>query len=174
MRLSEFCDRMDAYETAVPLDKLTEWLEELEVDWTDLPGAIVYSDAGYQRNLVAEGDAYQVLALCWKAGQGSPIHDHRGSACGVKVLTGQATETAFLRDAFGVVCEMKRATLNQGQVCGSYDDDIHELANLAPDGAPLVTIHVYTPPLLVMGVYERGSGEVVDWTVSPHGSASPK
>ena len=41
--------------------------------------------------------------LCWRNGQRSPIHNHRGSNCGVKVLRGVATETTFARAANGMI-----------------------------------------------------------------------
>ena len=33
------------------------------------------------------------------------------------------------------------------------DDDIHQVSNLQADNADLITLHIYTPPLLRMGVY---------------------
>ena len=47
-----------------------------------------------------------------------------------------------------------------GQVCGSYDTDIHEVSNRQPDGRPLITLHIYTPPLHAMGKYTRDSTKV--------------
>lgn len=31
--------------------------------------------------------------------------------------------------------------------------DIHQVSNLQPNDAELVTLHVYSPPLFVMGTY---------------------
>jgi cysteine dioxygenase len=91
--------------------------------------------------------------LCWRAGQRSPIHDHRGSSCGVKVIKGVATETFFDRTPHGHVYATGSRALNQGAVCGSQDDDLHQMSNLQAPGQDLITLHIYSPPLIVMGLY---------------------
>ncbi|MBK8271190.1 MAG: hypothetical protein IPK83_23895 [Planctomycetes bacterium] len=55
--------------------------------------------------------------------------------------------------------------LREGQVCGSQDADIHQISNLQPGSADLVTLHVYSPPLMVMGTYsllDQSVGEFAD------------
>ena len=52
--------------------------------------------------------------------------------------------------------------LAPGSVLASEDIDIHQVSNLQDGGAELVTLHVYSPPLLVMGTYsltDRTRGE---------------
>ena len=36
---------------------------------------------------------------------------------------------------------------------GSEDEDLHQISNLQADAAELVTLHVYSPPLIMMGTY---------------------
>jgi cysteine dioxygenase len=43
--------------------------------------------------------------------------------------------------------------LAEGEVCGTQDDDLHQVSNLQAGDADLVTLHVYTPPLVFMGTY---------------------
>jgi hypothetical protein len=43
--------------------------------------------------------------------------------------------------------------LSPGSVMGSEDTDIHQVSNLQLGDADLVTLHVYSPPLLWMGTY---------------------
>ena len=40
----------------------------------------------YTRNLVASSDQFDLLLLCWNPGKQSPIHDHSGSHCHMKVI----------------------------------------------------------------------------------------
>jgi hypothetical protein len=40
-----------------------------------------------------------------------------------------------------------------GSVVASQDSDLHQVSNLQPGMADLVTLHVYTPPLELMGTY---------------------
>ena len=109
------------------------------------------------------GTGYQALILCWRKGQRSPIHDHTGSSCGVRVLEGTATETSFAQTPDGYVYATGSRELPPGAVCGSQDADIHQVSNLQPGDADLITLHVYSPPLLHMGMYSLTDTEVVDF-----------
>ncbi|MDH3591310.1 MAG: cysteine dioxygenase family protein [Planctomycetota bacterium] len=164
MTLDGFVDALEGYRGVVPIVELTALLERLEVTAGDVAHAMRFGDHEYRRTLLTAGDAYELLVGCWKSGQRSPIHDHRGSSCGVKVLQGRATEVTFSRDASGRLVEGKARELGEGDVCGAFDRDIHELGNRFP--GDLVTLHVSTPPLKTVGVYERESTRVVDWKAS--------
>ncbi|MHC4106609.1 MAG: cysteine dioxygenase [Planctomycetota bacterium] len=151
--LSAFFEELDRYDGSVPLDELERRLRALDLGLDDVREFARFSPDQYRRNLIHEGPAYQALILCWANGQRSPIHDHRGSSCGVQVIHGTATETLFKRGANGRIIPAGTRELPQGAVCGSYDADIHEMSNLQPGGGNLVTLHIYSPPLLVMGTY---------------------
>ena len=49
-------------------------------------------------------------------------------------------------------------TLQAGEVCGSFDDDIHQIRNEGDEN--LVTLHVYSPYLDNINLYEIDSGKV--------------
>jgi cysteine dioxygenase len=128
-------------------------LEQLEISLEDVQTAVRFGPDTYRRNLLHAGPAYQALVLCWRAGQRSPIHDHEGSSCGVRVVRGVATETIFARNAAGLVYALRSCELRAGGVCASQDADVHQVSNLQDAGHDLVTLHIYSPPLLKMGVY---------------------
>jgi cysteine dioxygenase len=94
-----------------------------------------------------------LLALCWKNGQRSPIHDHAGSSCGIRVLRGTMTETRFEFAPNGHVKAVSSKDYGAGSVLGSQDFDLHQISNLQANDADLVTLHVYSPPLFRMGTY---------------------
>src|SRR5262245_21418956 len=93
--MSEFCRFLDRFTERVPLPELTEKLAMLDVDLVQLAEHLKFGIDRYQRNLYRAGPAYHALILCWRSGQRSPIHDHRGSSCAVRVLSGVATESLF-------------------------------------------------------------------------------
>jgi cysteine dioxygenase len=159
LTLPEFFAELDGFTHRVPLDLLTRRLVELEISLDDVREHLQFGAKTYKRNLIHEGPGYQALALCWRSGQRSPIHDHRGSTCGVRVLCGAATETRFDRTPEGWIYAVDSRELAEGQVCGSQDDDIHQVSNLRPRGENLVTLHVYSPALLVMGTYSLTDAE---------------
>jgi cysteine dioxygenase len=144
---------LDELSGRAPLNELTALLARLEIDMTELAPFLRFSDRHYTRNLVRAGPWYHLLALCWKNGQRSPIHDHTGSSCGVRVLRGVLTETLFDFAPNGHIKATFSRDLLPGSVCGSQDSDIHQVSNLQPGSADLVTLHVYSPPLLWMGTY---------------------
>jgi len=144
---------LDSLGDRAPLADLLRHLDELEIDCHEVASYIRFSRRGYTRNLVRGGAWYNVLVLCWANGQRSPIHDHQGSSCGVRVLRGTATETLFEFAPNRHVKALFSRDLTPGSVCGSQDDDIHQVSNLQPGDVDLVTLHVYSPPLLHMGTY---------------------
>jgi cysteine dioxygenase len=150
--LQDLLDSFDFYSHRVPLGELTHRLETLTVSLDDVADYLVFSKEHYRRNLMRAGPAYHALVLCWRAGQRSPIHDHRGSSCAVRVLKGVATETQFDKTREGLIYPTLTRKMPAGTVCASQDVDIHQMSNLQ-SGLDLVTLHIYSPPLLVMGQY---------------------
>ena len=141
----------------IDLDDLKNRLDDDRLSAESLADYIHFSDERYSRNLLAHGPQFYALVLCWKPGQASPIHDHKGASCGVRVIQGTATETSF--DWQGdKLLPQRVTTMRAGEVCGSFDDDIHEIRN---DGSEnLVTLHVYSPYLDNINLYDIESGKV--------------
>lgn len=135
------------------LADLKRVVAELDVDAGDVVEFIRFSDRAYTRNLVRGGEWYHVLVLCWKNGQRSPIHDHAGSTCAVRVLRGTLTETLFEFAPHRHVKAVFSRDFGPGSVLGSQDEDMHQVSNLQEGTLDLVTLHVYSPPLLNMRTY---------------------
>ena len=166
--VAELLERFDRHSDCVPLDEIVEALPSLDITLKDVDEFVCFSDDTYQRHLIHTGPAYQALILCWGSGQRSPIHDHRGSACGVRVLQGTLSETVFARSEIGLIYANETRELLEGSVCGSFDSDIHQVSNLQPPSRDLVTLHIYSPPLLVMGTYSLIDGHVGEFVPKVH------
>jgi cysteine dioxygenase len=151
--LDELLEEMDQLDHRVPLALLHERLRHLEIDEATIQPFVRFAADTYRRNLMHAGKAYHALILCWRSGQRSPVHDHKGSSCGVRVLRGTCTETIFHRVAGGHIVPIETHELTAGCCCASEDADIHQISNLASDGQDLITLHIYSPPLLAMGQY---------------------
>jgi cysteine dioxygenase len=137
-------------------------LDQLEIDRSEYGPFVHFSAQTYRRNLMREGNWYNLLVLCWKNGQRSPIHDHKGSCCALRVLEGVMTETIFEFAPNGLVKPIFSRDLFPGQVAGSEDTDMHQVSNLQAGNADLITLHLYSPPLMKMGTYsltDRARGE---------------
>ena len=161
MNFQQFFDRLDALGADIPLAQLQTLLSELQLAETDLADVTCFDPGQYLRNRIRQTDHYEVLLLCFAAGQRTPIHDHAGSACGVKVIQGTAWETLFQRTEDGWLFPTETRCLHAGGVVGSVDRDTHQLSNLQAGGKRLVTLHVYSPPLAEVGNYSLTSNEKI-------------
>src|SRR5262245_57099840 len=129
---------LDHYAGRIPLAALEDWLARSTVTEAQVRPFVHFSDERYLRNLLYAGPSYQALVLCWRSGQRSPIHDHRGSSCAVKIISGVATETLFAVGPNGMIYATGSRQLPAGHSCASQDADIHQLSNLQPPGQDLV------------------------------------
>src|SRR5439155_5912566 len=129
---------LDRFDGQLPLPAILDWFGAEPLTLADLSNYLIFNPARYVRNRVHDGPSYQALLLCWRNGQRSPIHNHRGSHCGVKVLRGIATETFFKRAPNGLIVPVSSRELALGRICGSVDDDIHQVSNLQAGHADLV------------------------------------
>ena len=149
---------MDGLTTRADLRIVEELLREANVERDDMVEACKFSTQNYARNEIAKSPWYQLLVICWRSGQCSKIHDHRGSACGVRVVDGFATETLYEETAPGLVRPVSELQHSRGEVCVTSDADIHLITNEQAD-QDLITLHLYSPPLK-MRFYERAAATV--------------
>jgi len=128
-------------------------LNGLSLTRADIEEACVFGQRGYRRNTIARSDWYELLALCWRSGHCTPIHDHKGVSCAFKVIHGVGTEIRFKVSASGLPIPTQTIEMHPGYVCCADDDDIHQVSNMQAAGADLVTLHIYSPPITRMNTY---------------------
>jgi cysteine dioxygenase len=133
-----------------------------------------FDPALYTRNLVARNEQFEMLVLCWSAGQESPIHDHAGQHCFMAVLEGQIEELQYALPAGGGPGRLRlttRRTLERGQV--AYIHDRIALHKVRPAGGrPAVSLHLYSRPIDVCQVYDEETGAVLSKQLIYHSAAS--
>ena len=155
--IAPLLDWLQTFDERIDLDELKARLDDDSISAELLSEYIHFSDERYSRNLLAYGPQFYALVLCWQPEQASPIHDHKGASCGVRVIEGVATETSFRWQGERLV-EDSVTTMRAGEVCGSFDDDIHEIRNNGTSN--LVTLHIYSPYLDNINLYDRETGAV--------------
>jgi cysteine dioxygenase len=146
--------RLNSLRGKASLTDLEQLLSLYPPSIKDVCPYIRFSDAAYTRNIISENPFFRLLVLCWGPGQISPIHDHAGSTCAVLVVRGTATETRYTLTAEGLARPTDTLVYGPGTVFGGQDTDIHALGNCRHDGAGLVSLHIYSPPLVHMNLYE--------------------
>ena len=150
------------------LEVLKTMLTESQLTVDDVRDFLHYEDDCYCRNLVAESPWFNMLVLCWKSGQRSPIHDHAESVCAFKVLTGVCSETAYGFSPCGQVFPLATRDFHAGEIIASHDSDTHQVSNLQPEGTCLVTLHIYSPPLKTMKIYSITGKTGGEWLAPEH------
>ncbi|HEY6328645.1 MAG TPA: cysteine dioxygenase family protein [Blastocatellia bacterium] len=150
--------------TQVPaLAEVNGWLNSVLMRQRDYERFRLFSDHNYARNLVVRSSFAEMLFLCWRSGQRTPIHDHGGSIGVVLVCEGMMTETMYEHAPEGNVRPYTTYRRGPGAVTGADVPDIHQLINLEGEGRDLVTLHCYAPPLSVLNTYSQCSSRVGHW-----------
>lgn len=158
-KLADLVGYLSALEDRADLAEVERRLLALDITRHDISPACVFGTRGYRRNTIARGRWFELLALCWRSGDCTPIHDHEGSSCAFKVIEGRGTEIRYEQTASGLVCPVGRQMLDAGTVCAREDEDIHQVANMQARDIDLITLHIYSPPIKQMDTYDFAAGE---------------
>ena len=147
----------------VDKDKLKKLMEAYESRQEDWEKYAKFDPHHYTRNLVEKGNGkYNLIVLCWQGGQSSEIHNHEGSQCFMKVLSGTLKETLYKwPDESAGEKEMQQTESTSfctDQV--TYIDDsvgLHCVENSTKNQA--VSLHLYCPPITHPKKFEKKTGQ---------------
>ena len=150
-------------------------LERIAGDIRDRPELwepLLVVDAQRRRyRLLYEDERTDIWVLCWMPGQSTGFHDHDVSDVGIAIARGMIVERQLRLPTGATALELRPGATRQGPA--GY---IHSVAH--GEGAPAVSIHCYSPPLMKVGQYrvdtegvlrrdaEHGRRELVDETIA--------
>lgn len=157
--LAELIGYLESLRARADLDILARLLGEVRVTRAELAPICTFGVRGYRRNTIARSDWFELLALCWRSGHCTPIHDHVGSSCAFRVVEGTGTEIRFNPTPSGLICPAETNPMTPGYVCAARDEDIHQVANMQGPGQDLITLHIYSPPISKMRTYQFATSE---------------
>src|SRR5215217_6620417 len=160
LSFSELVERLNSQTTPPTLEQLNSWISNVEIFEADLEPYIGFKEGNYWRHRVCRNEAIEMLVICWRPGQKTPIHDHNGSHGVVLVQKGLMWETIFAYGEEKGLCYDTGRECPAGTVTGAEIPDIHQLGNPEVSGQDLITVHVYAPPLGVLKTYKVGSSQV--------------
>jgi predicted metal-dependent enzyme (double-stranded beta helix superfamily) len=119
---------------------------------SDLWKPLVVRDHARRRyRLMLEDERLDVWVLSWMPGQATGFHDHGSSSVALTTVQGVVLE----RQIRVGEASSERA-LRPGFVQPGPAGYIHSVTHAS--GAPAVTLHAYSPPLLQVGQYRAGPG----------------
>lgn len=132
------------------LDKYTSWSEDC-----------------YTRNCIANNEKYELILICWCKGHQTPIHDHGGEECWVKVISGEFEEDIYKQDADKRLMKVKSSISKRGEV--TYMKDFmgfHRLKNMANEKS--MTLHLYAKPIRKCNIFDEELNTFVPKEMSYH------
>ena len=145
-RLQLLVERLDDLGPDTTLAGIARVLTDAALSPGDVAPFVRPTPASYSRVRVVRNERYELLVLTWLPGQASPAHDHTGSVCVLQVIHGTAVEAEYSVASDGYADIEYETTATAGRVSGGQDAGVHTVRN--PSAAePLVTVHVYAPPL---------------------------
>ncbi|HEX7955476.1 MAG TPA: cysteine dioxygenase family protein [Pyrinomonadaceae bacterium] len=157
--LAGLVERLAGAGAAPAFGELSALLAGVEVSDDELRPYVSFKEGTYARHRVRLWEHAELLVLCWRPGQRTPIHDHAGSYGAVRVLRGVMWETLFEMEGAGGLTYKSSREWTPGQVTGADVPDIHQLGNPDVSGQDLITLHLYAPPLTSLNVYKVGRRE---------------
>lgn len=177
--LAGFLDELSSLkEGDVALPRVAELLAAVEPRPWELAPRACFRDDAYTRNLVRRDGLFDVIVLCWRPGQRTPVHDHSGQLGWVRVLRGTLEERAYApaRGSWsggGAACvgakvlalvERGHAVVPASPAVVTVDREraIHRLGNPAegPRGEDAISLHVYSRPHDACSVFDLATGAV--------------
>jgi cysteine dioxygenase len=140
-------------DSSVSPARMQHILERLVIPTGEIQSHARFSDHRYARNLVHKTDRFEIMVMCWHAGQRSSIHDHAGSLGGLKILHGALTESLFEKAPNGMIKSLNSVDYRAGETRVEETSLIHQISNLQTENGQAISVHVYAPPLVRMNVY---------------------
>ena len=153
MCLEKLTCAADSLPLSCSLQQVWEVVSYNPVSILDVTEKVRFDPRKYNRMALHSTDDYQMLILSWGPGQKSEVHNHRGSQCVIRVLSGVAEETVYMPTAGGFF-ETNTKHYGAGSVFGGEDADIHCVGPPQNGVEPLVTLHVYRPALTDMELFD--------------------
>ena len=111
-----------------------------------------WSEECYTRNCIFENENFELILICWEKDQKTPIHDHDGEECWVKVIDGTLKETLY-KETSGGPTQFKSSISEKGAI--SYMMDFmgyHKLENISDRRA--MSLHLYAKPIKKCNVFD--------------------
>ncbi|MFT5707655.1 MAG: cysteine dioxygenase [Oceanospirillaceae bacterium] len=157
------------------IDKLVEQLKhssddqqriqliaKLKIDLGDLRAYHYLGEKSYGRNLIFSNDDFEVILMCWSAGQGTIVHDHSESLCVMQCVDGELDEQRYIEQSYKEEMKFKikpsqLSKLTSGETRSITDQDgLHSIKNNSSSAAS--SLHFYFPPIHNVTLYNLEEG----------------
>jgi cysteine dioxygenase len=123
----------------------------------------------YTRNLIYKCELFEVMAICWDAGQISRIHNHRGQNCWMSTPIGKLKVQNFRVEGADENQHTCKLTPTDDYIMDATHpaavnpvEPVHQVLNLPEYSQRAVSIHIYSLPYDSCEVYSAEKGTYMD------------
>ena len=146
-------------------EQLREFLEDHPLSPDSLAPYLTWDRQHYTRNLIDKTSLYELLAICWEAGQSSSVHNHRDQNCWMAVPIGRLLVENFRvveQDMTAGKCNIQSTEtveMNAEHPCAvNPHEPVHRVFNPREFNQRAVGLHVYSRPFDTCVVYSAEQG----------------
>jgi len=113
-----------------------------------------WDDSHYTRNCIAKTQGFELLLLCWQAGQETPVHCHNNQDCWVFLIEGSIVENQYKNNEHEVpVLTVSEVMQENGSYYINDDIGLHSLHNSKEKRA--MSLHIYVNPIEECSYYSN-------------------
>jgi cysteine dioxygenase len=151
------------------LEHVRELLRSKPVNPSTLEPFLAWDRQHYTRNLIEKTEVFELMAICWEAGQASSIHNHRDENCWMAVPIGRLIVQNYrvlFKDLANHRCRIEptdQLEMNAVQPCAvDPAEPVHSVMNPRAWRQRAVSLHVYSRPFDSCEVYSLEQGTCGD------------
>ncbi len=137
---------------------IKDLINKLEIPVNEFEKIATWDKDHYTRNCIARTEDYELLLLCWQAGQETPIHCHNDQDCWVFLIEGSITENQYKNNEFEIpVLTVSEMMVEEGSYYINDDIGLHSLHNSKNKRA--MSLHIYVNPIEECSYYSKKQKE---------------
>ncbi len=169
VKIEKFIEELCAISTEnFGVENIFGFLAQTPVEPVSLESFLYFSRKCYTRNLIFKNELFELMAICWDAGQSSSIHNHSEQKCWMSVPIGNLRIKNFKTlelDEKRNYCRIEEA--ENYDICQNVsakvemDEPVHQVLNVTEKRA--VSLHIYSKPFdkcLVYSIPQNSFTEV--------------
>ena len=142
-------------------EKYSRIIHSISFSVEDFEKYCSWSNDCYTRNCIVDNDRFELILICWCEGHATPIHDHGGEECWVKVINGEFKETIYKKNEAGELSVVKSSISKANEV--TYMKDFmgfHRLENISNKRS--MSLHLYAKPIRKCNIFDENSKTFVN------------
>ena len=142
-------------------DSYGDIMHSLDIPMSEFQKHSTWSNDSYTRNCIFQNEKFELILLCWEEGQITPIHNHGGEECWVRIIQGEFKESIYKEGDEGALELIRVATAKRNDLTYMVDFmGTHSLANLSKKRS--MSLHLYAKPIRECEIFDEESNKFVN------------